>query len=81
MSFDIQVIDNTWKKVDIVSVDSSIISSDLLDPKYNDIVYSFVKMQLHNARNTIASTKNRWEICWSRKTFFGCYFIKRRIRM
>ncbi len=70
MSFDIQIVDNSWKTVDTFSVDQSIISSDLLDVKYNDLIYSFVRMQLNNARNTIASTKNRWEIRGSRKKLY-----------
>lgn len=67
MSYQINIFNQSGKVLHTVDLDESVFSDSNIN---NDLMYDFVRMQQANARISIASTKNRWEVRGSTKKLY-----------
>ncbi len=67
MSYQIDIVDQSGKKIATKDLDESVFSDANINA---DLMYDFIRMQQANARVSIASTKNRGEVRGSTKKLY-----------
>lgn len=67
MWYTVDIYDKNWKVVSNIKLDESIFSDDKVN---HNLIHEYYLLQTSNARNSIAHTKNRWEVAWSGKKLY-----------
>lgn len=67
MSYQIDIVNQSWSVVKTMELNDAVFSDAYIN---NELMYDFIRMQQANARVTIASTKNRWEVRGSTKKLY-----------